>query len=664
MTNAESPRHFSGEERPWDHGLGAPTSELPTSVDPWIATLSLWPTFDEHSYRLVARCFGGGRTPEWDSLTSLLLHAGLVGAGSTANTFAFLPEWRPALRRCLVDLGGADAARSSLVAAWLDAPDRHLVAEVAGWASDLASWGAVDAIWRALSEHTNDLPPEALAVYRDLPPEARKARPMLTWASGRAESVLSDGNNDEGEATLRRLLQDSEVLHADWTQRDDVDSAVDGGTIRMLGQRRLPTTRAGESLQAAWRTKQDLDAFISSRSQSGHGPSRAPQAVFRAFSALLALFLDDPQRAVGEARWATLLCDWEPVCALAAAVEGLAESISNNDGPALDPSARAEGVGDDFGVRGLTDVGRALEALTDCNDALHRLDRAEVDRSLSVLSPETAALAGVWSIRAALAAFRTALWGETTLGLKELSAEITLQSPANREQDEPLGRAMLARARVLLLIKAGAFGAASQTADTLPGSLKLLPLARIHLWAGHYEQAINVADGAQFEACLDLGDRSRLRLLQVAAALLDGSCDSELRAAGMAELRRMLENEAFLPIALLPRAARAALMGLYRTEVDAEDVGFQLLIERLQQLNDAAEDGIRPVRLTDREGILLPLLATDKPVPEIARGLHVSVNTVRKQVATLRDKFQADTRAELIRKAISYGALQPKSAVS
>ena len=56
-------------------------------------------------------------------------------------------------------------------------------------------------------------------------------------------------------------------------------------------------------------------------------------------------------------------------------------------------------------------------------------------------------------------------------------------------------------------------------------------------------------------------------------------------------------------------------------------------------------------------GLLLPLLATDESVPDIARRLHVSVNTVRKQVVTLREKFQADSRAELVRRARTYGAL-------
>ena len=60
---------------------------------------------------------------------------------------------------------------------------------------------------------------------------------------------------------------------------------------------------------------------------------------------------------------------------------------------------------------------------------------------------------------------------------------------------------------------------------------------------------------------------------------------------------------------------------------------------------------------TGRSPLLLPLLAGKDSVPQIASQLQVSVNTVRKQVATLRAKFHADTRAELIRKAIAYGAI-------
>jgi DNA-binding CsgD family transcriptional regulator len=576
---------------------------------------------------------------------------------SESETFTFRPEWVPALERALLAIGGADAARAKLVDAWLETPELKLVAEVAGWASTASHWDAVDEIWMALLEHTGGLSEDALLIFRDLPPEARRARPMLSWASGAAEALLSDPLRLEGEAAMQRLLMDSEVIHADWSMREDADNAVSAGTIRMIGERRLPTTRAGQSLGAAWQTKQEIDAFIDTRSRGGDVPGRTTQAIFRAFSARVAMFRGDSERAVSEARWAVLLSDWEPVALLASGVEALAGSIANDDGPHRDSAPRLEGINDDLGVRGLKGMGQVYEILADGNDALRRLDRAEVDRVLSAVSPEAAAIAGVWSVRVALAAFRAALWGDVARGLKQLSADITRESIADREQDEPLGSAILARARVLLLIKSGAFGAATQAAETMEGNLKLLPLARINLWAGQYERAIRLADRGPFEADLDHGDQYRLKLLRAAAALIDGSCDDNLRAEGVGELERMLANDAFLPLALLPKSARGALVDLYRSEGRAEEASFHLLLERLQELNDAGEDGIRAVHLTDREVILLPLLATNESVPEIARNLHVSVNTVRKQVATLREKFGADTRAELIRRATSYGII-------
>ncbi len=658
MTSANSPEPIHRPiESTWTRHASDTELEWPASLESWVAALGLWSSVDEPTYRLVARCFGNRRGPEWHFMCSLLLHAGLIDSGPTTETFTFRAKWLPALEHALAAFGGADAARSKLVAAWLDTPDRQLVAEVAGWASDLSRWDAVDAIWRALAEQTGDLPQEALRVYRDLPLAARKARPMLSWASADAESLLGASPDQGREAMLQRLLLDSAHLHADWAVRDDTDAAVGAGTIRMIGERRMPTTHAGQSLEAAWRTKQEVDGFIDSRSRAGNGPGRTSHATFRALSGLLALFLGDPLRALSEARWAALLSDWEPVTTLASAVAALAQSISSDESPTRNSTPRVEGIDDDLGVRGLRGMGQVLAILADGNDALRRLDRDEVDRTLAVTSPEAAAIAGVWSVRATLAGFRAALWGDVGEGLKQLSADIARQSILGREQEEPLGSAMLTRARVLLFTKAGAFGAATRAAGTLPGSLSLLPLARIHLWSGDFKLAVRLADSGPYESGLELVDEYRLTVLKAASAILDGTCSDSLRAAGLRELRWVLLNEAFLPIAKLPRPAREALIDLYRVDGDPDAPSFQLLLDRLDQLNDAGEGGIRPVHLTSREAVLLPMLATAKTVPEIARELQVSVNTVRKQVSTLREKFEAGTRAELIRKAIAYGAM-------
>jgi DNA-binding NarL/FixJ family response regulator len=493
-------------------------------------------------------------------------------------------------------------------------------------------------------------------VLRDLPVEARRARPILTWASGAADSVLAETPRKVAEGVLQRLLLDSALLHADWSVRDDTDEAVSAGTFRMIGERRLPSTRVGQSLDAAWRTKQEIDALIDVRSRAGHGPGRTPQAIFRAFSARLALFRMDPSGAINEARWASILADWEPVAVIASGVEALATSISTEDGPAHYSEPPIARIDDDLGVRGLRGQGQVFEILADASESLRRLDREDLDRCLALVSPETAALAGVWSVRTSLAGWRAALWGDPTAGVNELSAAIGRLSKVGREQDEPLGRMMLGRIRVVLLTRVGAFAAALQAAEPLPEGLKLLSQARIHLWSGQYKQSTRLADAGPFQPGLEISERYRLISVRAAAALLDGATEDSVRGEAVRELKRLVAVGSFVHLALLPKVAREALIDLCRSEVEAEP-DFGLLLERLGQLNDAGGGGVRPFHLTEREAVLLPLLATDDSVPEIARKLMVSVNTVRKQVVTLREKFQAATRSELVRRARTYGAL-------
>jgi len=652
-----------GADRPPSIGRESQTNEsdsvnevgLPASLGSWVAALTMWPYINEHNYRLVARCFGEGRDPGWTFFTSLVVHAGLVDNGPVPDTFVFNDEWRSELSRELEALGGADVSRVSLVEAWAADPDPAVVSEIAQWARQLGRWDVVERIWLLLGEHTGDLSEDALVVLRDLPVEARRARPILTWASGAAGSVLADTPHKE-EGVLQRLLLDSALLHADWSVREDTDEAVSAGTFRMIGERRLPSTRVGQSLDAAWRTKQEIDAFIDVRSRAGRGPGRTPQAIFRAFSARLALFRMDSAGAINEARWAMILADWDPVAVLAASVEALATSISTEDGPAHYSEPPVARIDDDLGVRGLRGQGQVFEILADANESVRRLDRDDLDRCLALVSPEAAALAGAWAVRTSLAGWRAALWGDPSAGANSLSAEISRLSVIGREQDEPLGRAVLGRIRVVLLTKVGAFAAALRAAEALPEGLRLLSQARIHLWSGQYRRAMRLADAGPYQPGLEMSERYRLTTVRATAALLDGSSDGSMRVDAVREVKRLLGVGSFVHLALLPKVARDVLIDLCRSEVESEP-HFPLLLERLAQLNDAGDGGVRPLHLTEREAVLLPLLATDDSVPEIARKLMVSVNTVRKQVVTLREKFGADTRAELVRRARTYGAL-------
>jgi DNA-binding NarL/FixJ family response regulator len=469
-------------------------------------------------------------------------------------------------------------------------------------------------------------------------------------------AVLAD-TDDPATATMPHgMLLDSAMLHANWSVREDTDIAVQAGTLRMLGQRRLPSARPGASLSAAWRTKEEVDAFIDARSREGRGPNRRTQAVFRAFSAQLGLFRADPLDAITEARWSALLSDVEPVTVLAKGVEALALSLTDEDGPDHFSDPPVERIGDPLRQRGMRGLGEVFEILADANTGLRRLDREQVERSMALVSPRDAAFGGVWAVRTAIEAFHDCYWGDLTEGFDLLTSEIARLSRAGREQDEPLGGAMLNRARTLMLTKSGAFTAAAYSIEPLPHGMKSLPQARIHLWAGQFEQAVRVAEAGTYEDVRAPTDRSMLKVLRAAAALLNGSCDAGLAAEAVREVRRLLASRNFVPIGGLPQSARSALLELCAPEL-GDDPNYPLMVARLAELNDAGEHGLRPLHLTERERVLLPLLSTDDRVPEIARKLHVSVNTVRKQVVTLREKFQAGTRAELIRRARNYGAL-------
>jgi DNA-binding CsgD family transcriptional regulator len=627
---------------------------LPAWMRDWAPALTLWPVVDEARFAMTLRCLGV--VADWERFTVAASTGGLVEPGPRAGTLVFRPEWAAALEAGLDSLGGREALRATIVDRWSPEMDPFVVAEIAVWARDQGHWGMVEEAWIRLNVHSELQTRELLALFRDLPIEARVARPMLTWAYGAAGAALVAQDLEGAETIPTAIMLDGAMLHASWSTRDDTETAVHAGTFRMLGERRQPSTRPGQALEAAWRTKEEVEAFIDARSREGRGPSRRTQALFRVMSAQLALARANTLDAIDEARWAVILADVEPVRVLARGVEALALSLSLGDAPMPDQEDAFLEITDPLGVRGMRGMGQAFAILAAGTDALRRLDREGVEWTLTQLSPQDAAFAGVWAVRAALEAFRDATWGDLGDGLQHLSAEIARRSRAGHEQDEVLGAAMLGRARMILLIKSGAFSAATASIENLPDGLRLLPQARTHLWAGQFDQAILVADAGAYDEGRGMIDRHQLLIVKAAASRLARRSDAELGTAAINEMRHLLATENLVPLGVLPKPARDSIIELCTPELGQEP-NFAVLLERLAELNDAGERGVRPLHLTDRERVLLPLLATEATVPEIARRLQVSVNTVRKQVVTLREKFGAESRTELVRKARAYGAI-------
>ena len=65
----------------------------------------------------------------------------------------------------------------------------------------------------------------------------------------------------------------------------------------------------------------------------------------------------------------------------------------------------------------------------------------------------------------------------------------------------------------------------------------------------------------------------------------------------------------------------------------------------------------RGADLTRRELMILRYLASDLPMPAIARELHVSPNTVKSQAASIRSKLGVSSRAEAVSVGRELGLL-------
>jgi DNA-binding CsgD family transcriptional regulator len=78
----------------------------------------------------------------------------------------------------------------------------------------------------------------------------------------------------------------------------------------------------------------------------------------------------------------------------------------------------------------------------------------------------------------------------------------------------------------------------------------------------------------------------------------------------------------------------------------------------IQEAERIGEPAFEPRELTQRERELIPLLATDRTVSEIADEFGVSVNTIKSQMRSLMRKLGVSSRRQLIRVAVDLGLIQ------
>lgn len=552
----------------------------------------------------------------------------------------------------------AASARSRLDE-WLAAPQSKLTLDALGWAALAEDWDALTQIWftRARLVGLDDEPGLAEVMAR-LPREAREASPLLSlpWAVARAETTAPDPSTREALA-IKLLLSDAVTLHSNWQAASSTDAALAAATFWMLAQRMMPGTPQVGGLDQAWATQAEIVAYTGEQRRAGRPPRNLTAAIFRAAAAQIALARAEFDQALAESLYALAL-DPRGAKHLVGGTRKLALVLAGSPGdgePEPPRGVRWEHDEPSWFHTGLAAQDALSGTLADGLEALRRLDRDACRSTLDSVGPLPRGSAQ-WTTVAFLRGLHAALWEDAAAGLSELDAAIAWHGTASVEQHEPLGDALLRRARVALLDRLGAGEAALAGSAGLPDSWLWVARARSLMWAQDFAAAAQAADEGIFEPTTPMPDRYSLQAVRAASAAL--MLPPEMAAAGVVRaVGDCLARSDYLPIGMLPAGARDALLALYASE--GATVGAPPLPAAvIASLDSVVRRGgpARPaVALTQRERALLPLLGAGGTLAEIAAELQVSPSTVRTQVAVLRAKFDAESRSELVRKARDAG---------
>jgi DNA-binding CsgD family transcriptional regulator len=459
------------------------------------------------------------------------------------------------------------------------------------------------------------------------------------------------------DQTEGRFRQDGRLLHAGWRNHRDSDSIMRAGSLWMVGQRTMPGT--SDPLGDSWRTHDELSALIERWTRDGHPPTSRAQTFFHEMSAQTAFLRGDLHEARSESEQSMMLSQAGDISALAAAgLAALTLIISGN----VHGHERA-GIWYEANAPACGPLAAIAEPYFELSKAMAALGLLKREESAAHLQLASALEQGseFWSTYAWINSLHDLTWRNPTYGLTKLEAA-EASAPSNGEH-ESLSQALAIRARVELLVGAGRLNQASTLLKASGHSrlsrFNLVAQAQVHLFGQDGPTAIRVAESGVNDSTIHLPDRARLFAIKSAALLLVGADSEMVRPALHAACTLATESADALPFVFLPADLRTGLLEIHDRHGHSTPclLNDEELRARLAEVRANFGSSAPLVRLTPREQVLLPLLATSETAEEIARRLQVSVNTVRKQVVTLREKLAAPDRGTLIAKAYELGLL-------
>lgn len=630
-------------------------------VERWAAPLALWSEVGEESYDLcrLALADPGERAPDWSTLVAQLHELGLVCPGASDGRLAFREEPRRMLLSALEAGPGASATKSSLIEAWLRGSDAQETATIAGWALELQHWTELGLIW-VMASHRHSYPGvlDIIPIYAGLPDDVRRDHPVLSLAAAIARGIAGK-NWFTHPWAAREVVRDGILFHSRWRSHASTDKAVIAGALWMLVQRQLPGASDEPALARLAATKAAVLDRILDANASQDPPGEYALQLFHVAAAETSVGLDDLTRGTAEADIATMLGDG-PLKVLSGGLRSVCQELL---GQPSTPRTSPSHPGSARPAAGRTPPLRYAGTLARGMRGLAELEKDVTASALAAIpdSPEIGAPYAV--LRAWVEAMFGVLWGDSDVALAKLDwVQHTVSASALRE---PLTCRLLTSARIQLLIQLGAVEQAEAAVSTLSGPEQWLHLSRLHLWSGAADQAASVATAGIYDTATPSTDRQHLLAVKASSLLVDRHAEPRSRdAAIQASAAFSFRADNYLPMALLPTSVGLRLLEQFAAHPEWDPSGRSAspLLRRFEGLARREGSGWPDIQLTSRESVLLPLLATTATIPEIAERLGVSVHTVRKQVATLRAKFGAPTRAELVNRADRAGTSAPGSA--
>jgi len=653
------------EEHSWPDGVG-PRSLA--GLPEWLPRIALADRVDDDLLRMAAASAGAPLDhAQLDDLWRRLGRAGLLTpAGSGPEPHSLKPGVREFMLAHLDHTPGRLArVRHELLMAGLQLSAPGTGSQLIRWAWQAADWSALELLLLHLPPEFEPPPLDPRLWMTRIPRQARLAHPLLSLPHAAASAIDASRRRDGTRPELDlgvytgSLLREGGQLHSGWRRHSDINAVTVAGALWMISQAAVSGSTGDPRRDAAWATHRELEQVLSERSRTGPLPASTSLAIFHTASAAVATLRADWREVHSHAELAMLL---SPECSVLGFVA--ASLLSASSFFSGSPNGRRRGeefLSTHIGhacltatwMSGLLDFPRAFSALRD-------LDRAAAESALSSLGEIPGARWFDDSLLILCAKAQAGiLWQDAGQALAAFDAAIASRGGLEAIQDA--AQPHLLRSRLDLLVNLGDFDQAAGLAEQLKAlagmSLARVPTARLQLCRGNLSEACDLADAGLYSAELAVADRAALHVIKAAAELLAGNNDALVDRSVTAACVVCQEGDTALPFALIPRPVMVALLDLHAPHADGAPCFLRARLDpdTVSQLRQSYASARSPIRLTPRERSLLPLLATPAPLREIADDLFLSVNTVRKQVVTLRAKLGARNRSELVARAAELG---------